>query len=150
MALALSLGWQQGEVGGALGWPSPAVAPAACPLPAVDADGARCVGYTTPLWTESRGDRQRWTVHSSPLLFPHTLASLSDSGLYTISSELVGHFTASLENERGANKVTVRLKSCAPLPGVGCSSDCLGGGRGPLLLTWLFLDKRLERGLPHM
>lgn len=51
----------------------------------------------------------------SPSL-PPTLASLSDSGLYTIGSGLVGHFTASLENERGANKVTVRLKSCAAPP----------------------------------
>lgn len=55
--------------------------------------------------------------------FPHVYSceSLSDSGLYVISCELVRHFTASLEKEEVVN---IRLKSCAAPPGVGCSSEC--------------------------
>lgn len=135
------------------------MATVACPLPAVgvtlDKNGSRC---WCRVWdTEILGglNLEGTNRHEqfSPLSFssPHTLASLSDSGLYIISSELVGHFTASLENEWGANKITIRLKSCATPPRVGCSSDCLRGGRGDLCCSLGFsLIKGWEKGLPHM
>lgn len=87
----------------------------------------------------------------SPSLSPTTLASLSDSGLYTISSELVGHFIASLENEQGANKITIRLKSWATPWGWDVLLIAMRGGRGGLCCSLGFsLIKGWERGLPHM
>lgn len=100
------------------------VATVACPLPAVgvtlDKSGSRC---WCSVWDTEilcglnlEGTNRHEQFSPLSLSSPYTLASLSDSGLYAISSELVGHFTASLENKRGANKITIRLKSCATPP----------------------------------
>lgn len=108
VTLAVSLGWQQWELGRSLGWLGPVVAAVPCPLRAVgtalDEHGSGCCAECGTLNSSVdciAGDPQRWTEQSPPLLFPLYSGEFVHSGLYTISSELVGHFTASLENEQG-------------------------------------------------